>query len=279
MRKKSILGSLMMGPIGHVAVNALGRAAHHQSNLSEVLAHKGLQHGLLDAVVNPGAMRTMKSVMGPESATAYEAAHAVGRRLAQMKPQERQAAIDAAASAKSTSAPILGHIQKAMAHEKAGTTPSFKGEGVAAKMYGGAADLLTNIVNKPFDTGLQRVVKTVSGAAPLAALTAAEPVGMLSHAGINAVREGVSRSATGKKFIQQSFKAGLGGHKLPQSVETTLDYAVSPALLDPYRSGRTLRAEATPAARARLTPANVDKAHDTISASLQNLRRTMEGQP
>jgi len=93
-KTSAVLPHFTAGPIGHLAVNALGRAAHHGSNLSNVLAHRGMQHGMLGLSTNPAAARTVKSLAGAESVVPYEVAHRLGARMSNLGPQERKALLE-----------------------------------------------------------------------------------------------------------------------------------------------------------------------------------------
>lgn len=276
--KQAALTHLVAGPVGHLAVNALGRAAHHGSNLAEVLAHKGLQHGMTDAVVNPAAARTIRSLLGPEALGAYEMAHSMGRRLSQSAPLERASLLASAAAAPiSEKTPLAGSLIQAAKHELAGTSPTLTSKGVGAGIYSKAVDALTNVVDKPFDTGLQKVVKSVAGGTPLAALAVADPVGSAAHTGINAARELLSETELGKNFYKQELNRGLTGVQRPVALEVAGDYLASPALQDAYRMGRSLREQTPENLRSLLTNENLQRigvqADPLTYAGLQNVQK------
>lgn len=257
--KTAALSHLLAGPVGHVAVNALGNAAHHGSNLAEILAHKGLEHGITEAVVNPGAMRTIKSLMGPEATGAYEMAHAMGRKLVDMNPAQREAWLKATANAPiKEETPLIGALRRAARHQVEGTVPTLEAKGVGANLYSRAVNKLTDVVNKPFDTGLQRAVNTAVGAAPLAAITAADPIGMAAHGGINALREGVAATTAGKDFFRRELHKGAIGVPRSKALEVAGDYLLSPAVQDSYRMGRSVRGQTPEHLRQYLTPETID---------------------
>lgn len=273
MRRKTAFWShLMAGPIGHVVVNALGRAAHHSSNLGDVLAHRGLQHGLYGLSTNPVAMRSVKSLAGAESVVPYETAYRLGQSIAHLGPAERAARLRAMQVAPDTKAPVLSSLRHAVGHELADTTPQLQASGLGAKMYAHAVDRMTGITNTPFDTGLQRAGKSLLGAAPVAGLVAADPVGTASHVGVNAAREALGRSSMGKKFVEDTFQRGLSGGVIPRPVEVAADYLASPAVLDAYRAGKAVRQEVPEAVRQRLKP-------DAVSSAMSHLKHLFGGGP
>lgn len=257
---------LLAGPAGHLAVNALGRAAHHNSNLASVLAHRGMQHGMLGLSTNPAAARTVKSLAGAESIVPYNVAQRLGARLYNLGPQERKLLLEKVYNrTKNTNAPVLSSLREAIGHELQGTSPTLQAKGWGAKLYASAVDKMTGITNTPFDTRLQRVGKTMLGGAPLAGLVAADPAGTAAHVGINAVREGLGMSRVGKQFAEKTFAQGLSGKQIPRAQELAADYLASPAVLDAYRMGKALRQEAPPAVSSALKP-------DVVSAGMRHLK-------
>jgi hypothetical protein len=269
-KTSAVLPHLIAGPIGHLAVNILGRAAHHGSNLSNVLAHRGMQHGMLGLSTNPAAARTVKSLAGAESVVPYEVAHRLGARMSNLGPQERKALLEKIYNkTRDTKAPVLSSLREAIGHELQGTSPTLQAKGLGAKLYAGAVDKMTGITNTPFDTGLQRAGKSMLGGAPLAGLAVADPVGTAAHVGINAVREGLGKSRMGKQFAEKTFEQGLAGKQISRAHELAADYLASPAVLDSYRAGKALRQEASPGVSAALTP-------DVVSSGMRHLK-TMFG--
>jgi len=258
---KHAVWGLLAGPLGHLATNTFGQAAHHKSNMAEMLAHLGLQHGLTDAQTNPAALRTVKSLFGAESVVPYLLAHKTGKQLIKLPPKARQAAIQQMhAATHGIEAPIIRPLHKALSHELAGTEPVHQATGPMAYVYSHAVNAMMNVANKPFDTGMQRGVKYMMGGAPLAALAAAEPLSTASHVGINAAREGAARSSYGKKFITNMGQLGLAGGEIPEWKQTAAAYLASPAALDAYHAGKGVRNAVSAQMHAHLTPENVGKA-------------------
>jgi len=243
--KVAILGELLAGPLGHLTANAMGRAAHHSSNLADMLAHQGLQHSLTGSKINAGAMRSIKSLAGPEAMGAYDAAHALGSRVAHLPTEQQRQIFQAASTAGSHpalgEAPLLGSLHRAVGHELAGTAPVAEAKGLAAKLYSKGVGAMSRIVNTPFDTGLQRAAKSAVGIAPLATAAATHPIGTAAHAAVNGVREVAGNSQTGQKVMKNMFQKGLNGSVLSPGVEKAIDYVVSPAVLDPLRVGQAFR--------------------------------------
>jgi len=268
---KHAVWGLLAGPLGHLATNTFGQAAHHKSNMAEMLAHLGLQHGLTDARTNPAALRTVKSLFGAESVVPYELAHSTGKQLIEMPPEVRQVAMQhMRESTHGIEAPIIGPLHKALAHELAGTAPTHQATGPLAHVYSKAVNAMMNVANKPFDTGMQRGVKYMMGGAPLAALAAAEPVATASHVGINAAREGAARSSYGKKFITNMGQLGLAGGEIPEWKQTAAAYLASPAALDAFHAGKGVRAAAPANLHAQLTPENIGKAIPALRDAIRN---------
>lgn len=250
-----VLGhALGMTAGGHFGVNALGRAAHHASNIGEVLAHRGLQHGLLGQRVTPSRLQSLKSIFGPEAMVNYEAALQAGGKLVSQypAPQARNAAIQAAMRAKqfAEGAPVAGDLMKAFQHELAGTAPTFQGKGLAARLYGGAVDRLSRHTLTGMETGAQRAVKHITGAAPAAAFVAADaaasgglPLGAIGHAAWNGVRQGVGHTRAGQEFVKKEFQKGFQGKMPSKAQEFVADHVFSPAFLDARRLGYHARTQ------------------------------------
>lgn len=259
LEKTAILNPLgaIAGPVGHFMVNAAGMSAHN-TNLADVLAHYGLQHGLSGSAISPGAVRSLHMLAGPESLNAYHAARTAGERLSGLNPQLRQAALSGMASLERirptstgmdiTHAPVLGPLQRAALHEVEGTTPKLDTSkaSLLGKAYARGVDLLRRVVQRPFDTPLQKGVKNIVGGAPLAAAIVEDPIAMAAHGGFNAIREQVGRSAFGKNFMKKQLKQGLEGVPMSSAGETAWNYVVSPAVLDPRRIGTAIRGTVGP---------------------------------
>jgi len=264
LEKTAVLGHLLAGPVGHVAVNALGRSAHHKTNLAEYMAHQGLQHGLTGSKMNPFALRSLRSIAGPESSSTYDLAHAVGMRMQGMHSDQQRALMQGAlgAGAAHADAPIVGSLHSAMQHELSGTAPQLQSKGFfpkeqaqastfkrlantlhPANLYAKAVKGLGGVVNTPFDTTAQRVAKSAVGGAPVAALGALDPVGSAAHMGINAVREVAGNSDIGRRAMKGLYDRGAQGRSYSRGVQLAADYALSPALLDPMRLGAHVQAK------------------------------------
>lgn len=234
--------SWLMGPIGHLGVNALGRAAHKSSNLATVLAHKGLQHGFTNSAINPAAMKSIVAIAGPETMGVYQAAQMAGKRLAEAPPHLRPKILKQVSEAGfDEHTPMVGALQEAAKHELAGTAPKLEAKGLGAKAYSKFVDSMSDIKNTPFDTKTQRTVRTMGGAAPSAGLTAVDPSGSAAHFGINLAREQIGKSSYGKKVMGDLFESGVQGNQPSKLKETVIDYAVSPSVLDPQRMGRAMK--------------------------------------
>lgn len=78
-----------MGAKRHMLTNAGGMAAHHGSNLADVLAHKGFQAGQVGSDLSWAARKAMQLGMGAESTMQYDAARKAGKAVMEMKPALR----------------------------------------------------------------------------------------------------------------------------------------------------------------------------------------------
>lgn len=249
------LHALAAGLAGHVGVNALGRSAHQSTNLAEMLAHKGFQHGATGSRMSHMAQRSMNALLGPEVGTQYHAARKAGEKLYAMPPAERSEALRLIAGGKGHAqslgmsdkavaalgeVPILPAIQKAVGHDIAGTAPKLTSKGPVGALYGRAVNALTSIGARPFPTTTQKVVGEAVGAAPMGALLAADPGGALAHMGWNTTREAIGRSNIGKKVVKGMMSKGLAGEMPSKGMETFTDLAVSPAFLDAQRFGKAV---------------------------------------
>ena len=249
------LSALLTGAGGHFGVNALGRNAHNTTNLAEVLAHKGFQHGATGSRMSHMAERSMNALLGPEVGAQYHAARYAGEKLYAMPPAERahalsmlsggegvQGALGVGADALKSmkDAPIFPAIQKAVGHDVAGTAPKLTSKGPVGAMYGKAVNALTSIGARPFQTTGQKVVNEALGAAPMATLLAADPSGAAVHMGWNTTRELAGKSAFGKKVVGRMLQKGLAGEMPSKRMEAVTDLAVSPAFLDAQRFGKAV---------------------------------------
>jgi len=256
-REKVALGPLAAGLAamvgGHVGTNALGVQAHHHSNVNEQLAHQGFQHGLLGSQITPSRLQAMKSMLGPESTIAYEAALIAGQEMVERHPNPlaREAAIRTTLLGRSRmdGAPVMGDLAKAMTHEVDGTSPVAHAQGRAAKFYSWAANRMAKNVSHGMETPAQKLYKGVAGVVPAAGLMAADtvlthghaPLGAALHFGWNGVRQVAGNTPMGKKIIGDEVAAGLAGKKVSPRMETLYNYGVSPAYLDARRGGQHIR--------------------------------------
>jgi hypothetical protein len=181
LRKEAsgILGGLAhglgMGVAGHAGTNFLGMKAHHHSNIGEVLAHRGFQHGLLEQRISPVMEQSIKSVFGPESLINYHAAVEAGKHFVTKAPnpdQRRNALLLATQHALPHDMPVLSQLQSAMNHELQGTAPTLNAKGLSASVYGKILDSLTNNPVTGMETKAQAAWKHLKGAGPAAARAA-----------------------------------------------------------------------------------------------------------
>jgi len=250
MHKSASLLHMLAGPIGHVLTNLGGRAAHHSSNLAEVMAHRGFQHGAAEAEIAPLARRAISAIAGPEALATYDVARQLGGRLYSLPPMKRQAAINALVMGSAINhpavhhirrnSPILGSLIKALRHDAVGTEPKLKAEGLAAKLYSGLVDRMSRPTVTPFDAPGRTVLQNAIGAAPAAAMLAVDPVGSLTHFATNTAREVVGNSSLGWSAVDRTLKEGLEGAPISPAKQMAYDVLLSPAYLDPYREGLAL---------------------------------------
>jgi superfamily II DNA or RNA helicase len=245
-QKTAALWHLLAGPVGHIAVNAAGRAAHHGSNLAEFMAHRGFQHGASGSAIAPLAARAVKAIAGPESTATYELARKAGKALYDMPPAHRQQVMQGLSAGGQLvhpamqhlrESPVLGDILRAVQHDVSGTVPQLKSKGFLAKMYSSAVDRMTRPTQTPFDSTGRKIVQNVVGGAPLAAMYASDSLGSAAHFGFNTAREVLAKSSLGRHVMDQNFKKGLGGVPMSTGKQLLYDIGASPAFLDPYRVG------------------------------------------
>jgi len=231
------------------------------------MAHLGLQHGLTGSAIHPLAQRTMKATAGPEALTSYEAAHAIGKNLAHLPTEEQHNVFhhtlnQTIGKDALQNAPIAGPVRQAMMHEVSGTAPTLKAHGgglnrVGAEIYSRGVGGMSRLTNTPFDTPLQRAARGAVAAVPIAAGVAADPIGMGMHAGFNTGREIVGNSKWGKGKMEEMLNQGLEGKTYSPGAQKAIDYAVSPALLDPMRIGHAIH-QTSPAAAHTLRDLGAD---------------------
>lgn len=277
-KSASLAAFFGVGGVGHLASNASGRAGHHGSNLAEVMAHRGFQHGLLEQKINPARQLAMKAMFGPEALADYEVARRAGGAAVQHAPDPvtRDRYLKALYGVIDTEknldgAPIIDPLRRALQHEFMGTTPQFAAKGRVANLYGKAVDRLAGHTQTGFETGAQKAVGMLEGAAPAAMFAGADtlltgsPMGALGHFSVNGARE-VGAQLFGERFAQSEIAKGLAG-KLPSAGwQKAVDYAVSPALLDARRAGDHLRRSMPPemAAQSAEHVTNAQHIYDNI---------------
>lgn len=254
LRKEAsgILGGLVhglgMGVVGHAGTNFLGMKAHHHSNIGEVLAHRGFQHGLLEQRISPVMEQSIKSVFGPESLINYHAAVEAGKHFVTKAPnpdQRRNALLLATQHTLPHDMPVLSQLQSAMNHELQGTAPTLNAKGMSATLYGKILDSLTNNPVTGMETKAQAAWKHLKGAGPAAAMVGADvamsgaPLGAMAHFGWNGMRQGAAATDIGQRIAAKQLVDGAR-HGVPKNT-TKLDIAVSPAFLDAQRAGAAAR--------------------------------------
>ena len=137
---------------GHIGSNLLGGAAHHSTNIGEVQAHKGFQHGVLGQQIHPLRRLAMNLTLGPESMADYDVALKAGKKFYEQypDPSARNLALKGMVGAYNQSGlnqhtPGIGPQAEALKHELYGTTPKLETH-AAAPSPGGyfatAADAL-----------------------------------------------------------------------------------------------------------------------------------------
>jgi hypothetical protein len=260
--KEAVIGELLTGLAGHFGVNALGRHAHHASNLPEMLAHQGFQHGATGRMPNFWSRASSTNILGPEVGIQYWLGHALGKQLYNMPPAERAQAMKAMKEAGSIGvgdlppdklellkkAPYLNDAFKAVMHDYHGTTPEFKANDTVAKLYGQTVQGFNRLTTSPYDTHAQNVVKEVAGALPMAGLLAADAGGAAVHMGWNRARAIAGGSEFGKRWQEGLAQKGMRGELPNKATQLAYDIGVSPAYLDAQRLGHAVhQAELVPA--------------------------------
>lgn len=253
--KTAVLGAALLSALGgHLGTNIAGRAAHHGSNLAELMAHRGFQHGLLGQSIHPARQLSMKSLLGPESLATYEAARLAGSKAVEQfpNPHIRNAHLTALHAGSGTQShlantPVISPIRDAIKHELLGTSPQLRAEGPLSKLYSHAVNFLADHTQTGFETGAQKAVGMLRGAAPTIAATAAEPIPMMGHYTVNMGRELASRTRAGEKFMRNEVAEGLRGNMPSKAQQLAVDISVSPALLDARRAANDIRGSLPPA--------------------------------
>jgi hypothetical protein len=240
---------------GHLATNAINRAAHQGTNIAEVMAHHGLQHGLLQQGMTGGGLRPgtsafLKLMYGPEALMHYEAANKAGRALVNHfpNPQDRQRAIQALVGGTGAvpgleRVPVGGEVLKALQHElHGGQAPELAREGVSGAVGGLLASHLNRAVSRNgrtgMETGTQKAMDLAANGLPLAA-AASTGLGA-EHMAVNGARWAGSK-LFGRQMAESGFRKGLRGELPGQASQFLIDHLVSPAILDPQRAGHQLR--------------------------------------
>jgi len=248
-KNASLLAALGIGAAGHAITNLLGRSAHHNSNLAEMLAHKGFQHGAGGAQISPLAKRVTKLLMGPESMVPYDLGRAAGQKIYALDPAKRELLYKNTAAALAQAQqrgalpaleglPMAGPVLSALQHDVNGTAPKFHSTAAAASFYGRAVGALSSPTSTPFDS-IGRKITNNAVAAPFAAATYVEP-SLLGHYGVNYARERAAKTQVGQRTIKGWLSKGFSGGTFSPRSELAADVALSPSALDPYRLGKQL---------------------------------------
>lgn len=262
MQKRAIgpVGLALTALGGHVGTNLLNRATHHGSNLAEMLAHLGFQHGQLGQKINGGRQFALKALLGPEIMVQYELAHRVGQAAVsgpaanpEVRKQLLHQFLTHADNMKLEDVALLGPIAKAVRHEFHGTTPTFEASGLLNKGYGQLVNTLTKQVDTGFETLPQKLVSTAKGLAPLA--IGAVEHGVAGHVGWNLTREGLGQTGWGQRLVKGVLREGLSG-KAPRPLTSVVsDVVASPLFLEPQRMGAQIHARLAPENQRKLTEA------------------------
>jgi hypothetical protein len=245
-----LLHGLGMTLAGHIGTNAMGRAAHHHSNIGEYLAHLGLKHALSsnNSRITPSRLQSIKMLFGPEAMMTYEATHQLGKQISKKinNPALRQLALATALPQPSgplANAPVLSEMHKALRHEVAGTAPKIQAKGRVSGAYANLMKWLTNHTTSDNQTKTQKVIGAITGAAPLApviaidaALSGGVPLGAIGHLGWNLTRQVAANTDIGKRVVQNEIQKGLRGERLSRPAEYIIDHLISPAFLDARRA-------------------------------------------
>lgn len=250
---------ILAGVLGHVGTNAAAMGAHGL-NAAERMAHKGLQQGLGGATLNPFARLSTRLIGGAEALGAYDAAHALAKKI-QHLPTEQQRLYLAAANIPASAAigkdtPVLGALQSAVKHELAGTSPELarlhphrsgmagvldRGKELAGRGQHWFLDKMTNLTETPFDTAGKKVVTSLAGAAPAVALGAIDPAGAAVHYGVNAARMAAGETDWGKNLALSQMKKGLSGQEMSEPGRAIKSLLISPGLAEMQDMGSSVR--------------------------------------
>lgn len=284
-KQAGVLGGLAhalgMAGAGHVSTNAAGLAAHHASNVGEVLAHRGLQHGLGGQRLTPVMKQSIKSIFGPESLINYEAAHGLAQRLLAESPHpddrlKNMLALVEHGIAHGT--PVARPMQQALEHHLRGSAPHAGGLGPASDAYAKILDRLTSRPLHGMETGAQRLAKNLRDAVPAAlfvgadaALSGGVPTGAAGHALWNGARQAAGHTDIGQKLLAQEVVKGLEGAHLGKAETLAYDLGASPAFLDARRvaaraAGHAPEVDGAAAAARRMGGVDADRVRQAREA-------------
>jgi hypothetical protein len=237
--------------IPHVAVNAGALAAHHHSNLNEVLSHQAFQLGLQGKDLHPTRAKALEMAIGPEALAGFSSARAMGEKLRGLSPEAQRMAMRGMMkgydmAGMPTSTPLLGGIRQAMGHHLAGTAPEFQGKGVGAKLFG---KVMTDLTQQTYDPSqkqniLQRGLGHLRGAlpaVPVALMGAVDPWAPAVHFGINKARDLIGQSRWGANFMKDQVREGLQGAAPSPAKQKAMQLILSPAYYDAHQIGKDLR--------------------------------------
>lgn len=237
--------------IPHVAVNAGAMAAHHHSNLNEVLAHQAFQLGLQGKDLHPTRAKALKMAIGPEALVNFNASREMGEKLKNLSPSGQRLAMQGLMkgydlTGAPISTPILGGIRQAIGHHLAGTAPQFEGKGFGAKVFG---KVMTDLTQHTYDpTQKQSLIQRGLGhlrgilpAVPIALTGLADPVMPAVHFGINKIRDIAGSSRVGTNIMKDQFRGGLHGAEISPLKQKFMQYVVSPAYYEAHQIGKDLR--------------------------------------
>lgn len=235
----------------HVAVNAGALAAHHHSNLNEVLSHQAFQLGLQGKELHPTRVKALEMAIGPEALASFHSARAMGDKLRGLSPEGQRLAMRGMMKGYDmagvpTSTPLLGGIRQAMGHHLAGTSPEFQAQGLGAKLFG---KVMTDLTQQTYDpTQKQNIFQRGLGhlrgalpAVPVALMGAVDPAAPAVHFGINKFRDLIGQSRFGANFMKDQVREGLQGVEHSPAKQKAMQLILSPAYYDAHQIGKGLR--------------------------------------
>jgi len=224
---------LAIGAGLHLASNALMKVIKSTSKghaAEAAIMAKGIRNGLKGRDLGYASRQLATFGIGPESVVPHDLGAAIGKAIRGKSPSRQRA--------------ILKKMRKAIASsEDMRSAPNgMSSIGAISRVLSGTKSIADKVPSQMIGSKPnigQRILAPAIGASAVAV----DPH-FAVHFGVNAARNAIGKSATGKKILSDQLIHGLNGKKINRAAELATDLIVSPGALDTRRMGLAMRSAA-----------------------------------